>query len=114
MKAFPIAGAFALALMLAACGDAATSPDQQGTAGPDAKAQNGQPAYEGQGHVTSIAGDQVSISHGPIAALGWPAMTMAFRAGSARMVEGIGAGDRVAFQFREGDGGYVLTSISRQ
>lgn len=115
MKAFPIAGAFALALAVAACGEAATtSQNQQPTGGTDTKGENDQRVHSGEGNVTSVAGDQVSIAHGPIETLGWPAMTMTFRAGSAQMVEGIGVGQPVAFQFRESNGSYVLTSISKR
>ena len=115
MKAIPIAGAFALALALAGCGEAATTTsNQQRTAGTDTKAQNDQRVYSGEGNVTSVAGDQVSISHAPIEALGWPAMTMTFRAESPQLIEGIAVGDAVAFQFRQSGGGSVLTSISKR
>jgi Cu/Ag efflux protein CusF len=115
MKLFPIAGALALALAVAACGGpAATTPNQQRAAASNMNVGNGQRTYSGEGNVTAIAGDQVSISHGPIEGLGWPAMTMTFRAEPAQMVEGIAAGDRVAFQFRENDGSHVLTAISQR
>lgn len=115
MKAFPIAGAFALALAVAACGEAATtSQNQQPGGGADTKTENDQRVHSGQGNVTSVAGDQVSIAHGPIETLGWPAMTMTFRAESPQLVEGIAVGDSVAFQFRQSGGRSVLTSISKR
>lgn len=115
MKAFSIVGAFALPLAVAACGEpAATVQNQQGAIGANSPAEDGRPIHAGQGNVTVIAGDQVSIAHRPIESLGWPAMTMAFRAPATRMIEGIAVGDAVAFQFRESDGGYELTSISKR
>ncbi|HYJ53653.1 MAG TPA: copper-binding protein [Allosphingosinicella sp.] len=114
MKEFQIAGAIALALAITACGQSATpTPNQQGAAGTPA-ADDPQQVYSGEGAVTAVAGDQVSISHGPIQGLGWPAMTMTFRADPVAMIEGIGAGDRVAFQFRRSGTGYTLTSIRKQ
>jgi Cu/Ag efflux protein CusF len=115
MKTFQFAGAIALALAVTGCGESATpTPNQQGAAGAPAAADNPRQVYSGEGAVTSVAGDQVSISHGPIADLGWPAMTMTFRADPVQMIEGIGAGDRVAFQFRRDGTGYVLTAIRKQ
>ena len=114
MKAIPIAGALALALAVAGCGDAATTPNQQGTAGTDAKAPDDERVYSGEGDVTSIAGDQVSISHGPIEGLGWPDMTMTFRAESPQLLEGVAVGDSVAFRFRQSGGGSVLTSVYKR
>ena len=57
---------------------------------------------------------KIVIAHGAVDALGWPAMTMRFRIEPAQPPEGIRVGDPVAFQFRERNGGYSLTSISRR
>lgn len=63
--------------------------------------------------VTALSGDDVTISHGPVPDLEWPAMTMAFRASSADMLGGVAPGDQVSFSFRQADGGYVLTSLTK-
>lgn len=114
MKISYFAGALALALSLAACGDNETAaPDERGSsAGTAAPAAAGE-SYSAAGEVIKVAGNEVTISHGPVEGIGWPAMTMAFRAGSPEMTEGIAAGDQVAFAFREDQGAYVLTSLSK-
>lgn len=93
------AGAAALLLTLAACGQ------QPGEPGEQAGAAEGQPSeapattYSATGAVTAVSGEKVTISHGPVPDLRWPAMTMTFRASSPRMV-----GRRL---------GYVLTSLTK-
>jgi len=106
-------GAVALSLLLAGCGEdknAAPGNRQGREAGGAAQAGD---VYSASGEVTAIAGDQVSIAHGPVEGIGWPAMTMSFRAGSAEMIQGVSVGDRVSFAFRQDGGAYVLTSLSR-
>lgn len=41
---------------------------------------------------------RITIAHHPVAALGWPAMTMTFQA-SSQQLRGIKAGDQVDFEF---------------
>ena len=67
--------------------------------------------YTGSGDITEVDGERVTISHGPIEGIGWPAMTMGFAAGSPEMIGGLNVGDPVEFAFREINGDYVLTSI---
>lgn len=66
--------------------------------------------YSGTGTVQSISGDQVTIAHGPIEGLGWPAMTMTFRAPPA-MAQGVSPGAQVDFSFRQDGSSYTLTSL---
>ena len=113
MRAVSMAGVAALALTVAGCGGPTTTAEKK----QDAAAKGtdtGQQVYSAEGSITAIAGDQVTISHGPVAGLGWPAMTMPFRASSPQMIQGLGVGDRVAFQFRESGGSHVLASISKR
>jgi Cu(I)/Ag(I) efflux system protein CusF len=44
------------------------------------------------------AHSKITIAHRPVAALGWPAMTMTFLA-SSHQLEGIKTGDHVDFEF---------------
>ena len=118
-------------LAVAACGqggDAGAGPDGSGNAGtpqPNSAASmpamngGGQAAqatgevHSGNGDITEIADGRVTISHGPVETIGWPAMTMRFRTDSPEMVQGLSVGDPVNFQFRQAGEEYVLTSISR-
>lgn len=69
--------------------------------------------YSGEGRVTAIKGDRVTISHGPISGIGWPAMTMTFII-PAGMAKGIGTGDEVRFSFRQDGSAYSLTALQKR
>ncbi len=104
---YSFAGALALALALTACSKAPPSGERQTAAA----SQPG--VYETSGTVTEAADDRLTISHGPVAELGWPAMTMTFSVPSPDMARAADAGDRVRFAFRETGDGYALTSLSK-
>lgn len=100
------------ALALSACGQQQERADQ--TAGPiNVVAGDAVQAYSGAGTVTAKSGDQVTIDHGPIDGIGWPAMTMAFGAPPG-MADAVKVGSEVSFAFRDQDGTYVLTSIQER
>lgn len=109
----------ALALLLASCGNrtetAATDgvPSDRdsatGTQAPGALKQG-----KGVGTVTAIdtVKGSVTLDHGAIADLGWPAMQMSFAA-TANQLAGLQVGDKVAFDIAwDGKAGSV-TSISK-
>ena len=114
MKVFSMAGVFALALTAAACGGPTTNGQNKQDVAAKGTADTGRQVYSAEGSITAIAGDQVTIAHGPVEGLGWPAMTMAFRAPSPQMIQGLSVGDRVAFQVRESGGSHELASIARR
>ena len=68
---------------------------------------------EGTGVVRAINAQEgtVTLAHEPIPALGWPAMTMAFRAQSAGLLSGVSVGQRVHFVLANDNGRPVLTEI---
>ena len=109
MKPVSIAGAIALSLAVAACGGGQTIQNTAAGAAADA----GRTAYSAVGNVTAIADDRVTIAHGPVEGLGWPAMTMTFRADDRAMLRGISVGDHVTFQFRQRGNDYPLTSLGK-
>ena len=74
------------------------------------KAQPG--LYEARGRVEAIKGDQITFSHEPVPAIGWPAMTMTFRAEPPTLAKGLKVGDRVAFAFEQRPEGPVVRRIS--
>ena len=54
----------------------------------------------------------VSISHGPVASLKWPAMTMEFKVANDALLKSLKAGTKVSFEFVErGPGEWVITSV---
>ena len=72
------------------------------------------PVHVGQGKVESIDADAITISHGPIATLKWPAMTMGFGKPDPKAFADIKVGDTVRFEFKEGGpSGYLLANVQR-
>jgi Cu(I)/Ag(I) efflux system membrane fusion protein len=64
--------------------------------------------------VERIAGDEVTISHGPVASLKWPPMTMGFALPAGGLPQDVSVGDIVQFEFRKGDkGGFEIVAIAR-
>jgi Cu(I)/Ag(I) efflux system membrane fusion protein len=56
----------------------------------------------------------VSISHGPVASLKWPAMTMEFKVANATLLNGLKPGTRLSFEFVERQSGeWVITSVKK-
>lgn len=101
MKTFILAAL--LPLLLAACNSSG------GTA--PARTEAADQVYSGRGTITAISAGEVSIAHGPIQGIGWPAMTMTFGAGGK--ADGFRTGDKVAFSFRKSGQAYELTALSR-
>lgn len=104
------AGAGAFALLLAACGQQQKAGSENKTEATGESVPAAGQIYSGSGTVQSVSGDQVAIAHGPVAGIGWPAMTMTFTAPPG-MANGIRAGRKVDFSFKHQGGAYVLTSV---
>ncbi len=80
--------------------------------GSNLHAQVAVPTHHGTGRVEAIDKDEISISHGPIPSLQWPAMTMSFKLSSSGLPQDIKVGDRVDFEIKlVADGGYEIVSI---
>ena len=69
---------------------------------------------ETTGHIESIGADGVTISHQPVPAVGWPAMTMTFRIERAALLKGVKKGDRVRFAFDQPAAGPTLRRLSKE
>ena len=111
MRMIRLAGVLTLALVVAACGEKQNAAPENRTAAagvPETAAAN--QVYSGTGTVKSISGDQVAIAHGPIAGIGWPAMTMTFTA-PADIAQTVKAGAQVDFSFRKSGSAHGLTSV---
>jgi Cu(I)/Ag(I) efflux system membrane fusion protein len=71
-------------------------------------------AYTAQGTVESVERDGITISHGPVPQLKWPAMTMGFGKPDPKAFPDVKAGDKVEFEFRKGGpAGYELLAVKR-
>jgi Cu(I)/Ag(I) efflux system membrane fusion protein len=69
--------------------------------------------YETIGRIEQVAGDKVTLSHQPVPALQWPAMTMSFRVEDPALVRGYKVGDQVRFGFEQASTGPTLRRMSR-
>ena len=70
--------------------------------------------HHASGKVESVSADGITISHGPVATLQWPSMTMGFAKSLPTAFPDIKPGDQVRFEFREGGPtGYELVAVQR-
>ena len=86
------------------------SPAVPATTGPTATSA----IHAGRGKVEDMAPDSITLSHGPIASLKWPPMTMGFSKPEPKSFPDIKVGDTVQFEFKEGGPmGYELRSMQK-
>lgn len=115
------------ALALAACGQKPAEPAAEAeTAAPAAGPMGdmdmngmdmaGATMARGTGTVTAIdkTAGTITLDHGPIAEAGWPAMTMAFKATPASLLDTVSVGDKVAFELKMMGGAGEVTAIQKQ
>ena len=108
----------ALVLLLAApavaqpADDMKTMPGMTGVQGGESSTTTA----VGSGVVTAVDARAVTITihHGPIAKLSWPAMTMAFKANSPTLLQGVKVGEPVTFTLLQRDGATTVTAIQQK
>ena len=94
---------------------AAPTPAGAASAAPAGAAVSGPVGHKGQGTVDSVdpKSGTVSLNHGAIPSLKWPAMTMEFKAANPSLLAGLKPGAPVSFEFVERQPGeWVITSIA--
>lgn len=107
---------FALPLALSACDKAADVPKAEASA--KAMGEMAMPAdakmAKGSGTVTAIdtATSQITLDHGPIAALEWPAMKMGFVA-KPELLASVVVGDKVDFDVTVTGSTIEVTTIKK-
>ncbi len=70
--------------------------------------------HDAQGKLESATADSLTISHGPVATLNWPAMTMGFAKPAPSAFADVRPGDTVHFRFKEGGrSGYELIEVHK-
>ncbi|MEO8154658.1 MAG: efflux RND transporter periplasmic adaptor subunit [Rhizobacter sp.] len=80
---------------------------------PKPTAANTAQRHDGQAKVEAIGRDAMTLSHGPIASLKWPAMTMDFKLPKGGAPRGVDVGDRVDFEFfMNPEGAPQLTTVT--
>lgn len=68
-----------------------------------------------EGTVTAIDADAgtITVDHGAVPEIEWPAMTMGFEA-DEQLRQDVAVGDAISFEFTTGEGGNTITSISKK
>ncbi|WP_353226675.1 copper-binding protein [Novosphingobium sp.] len=105
-----------VAAALAACSKPAETPQN---ASPEPMPGMSMPAATRAGQATGVvtaidtAAGKITLDHGPVPELQWPAMTMAFGA-TANQLSEIAVGDKVAFKFTVTGTSAQITEISKQ
>ena len=70
-------------------------------------------SHQAAGKVKSVdaAKGTVTIDHGPVASMNWPAMTMSFKAKDKKMLEGIKPGQKIEIDFEQQGKEQVITKV---
>jgi Cu(I)/Ag(I) efflux system membrane fusion protein len=73
----------------------------------------GGPVHRGEGTVEEIdlSAGKLTIDHGAIASLNWPAMIMEFKAKDSLLLKGLKPGQRIEFEFSEQGGEYLVERL---
>ena len=87
-------------------------PSIVGSSGNSGEADRRQ-TYHATGTIQSITARGVTLRHGPVDALEWPAMTMTFASDNPAQLRGLQRGDRVRFAFEQAASGPRIVSITK-
>jgi membrane fusion protein, copper/silver efflux system len=77
------------------------------------KAVAGPALVESTARIEQLAGGKITLSHPPIPAVQWPAMTMQFQLGDPNLAKGLKVGDQVSFGFEPKPSGPVVRRLRR-
>jgi Cu(I)/Ag(I) efflux system protein CusF len=105
--------AFAGALMLAATG--AHAADMSNMKGMPMSSAPAAKTGKATGVITALdlKAGTVTIQHGPIPGVGWPAMTMTFKAAPRSLLKGLKVDDHVRFSLRVKGQDNTVTAIGK-
>lgn len=70
-------------------------------------------SHQADAVVKEVDADQgkVTLSHGPVKSLGWPAMTMGFKVKDKALFDGLAVGNKVHVEFSKEGADYVVTAV---
>ncbi len=94
----------------------AQGDDMKGMKGMDMPAQTStepKAMHVAQGMVkaVNIKGGEVTISHGPVKTLNWPAMTMAFKVHDKALFNKLAVGKEIQFEITPMGQGYMVSAV---
>jgi Cu(I)/Ag(I) efflux system membrane fusion protein len=78
---------------------------------PEAVQQGASHLAQGTVEAVDAAAGRIKISHGAVATLDWPPMTMGFAVKDRALLERLRPGLEIEFRFAEGEGGFVIDQI---
>ena len=107
-------GSIAVVLALSATSALAQQKMIDGMKGiPMDKPTAGRTVHAAKGTVTKVDGTTgvVTLAHDPIKSLNWPAMTMSFKVKDKMLLDKLGVGKIVDFEFAQADTDYVITGV---
>lgn len=111
------AGTLLLALSFAATAEDMPGMKMDGMDMDDMNAESSKitPSASAEGTIKAIDTERhtVTLAHGPVAALQWPPMTMAFKTEPGQL-ENLQVGDKVAFEFLYEGGASKIVNIRKQ
>jgi Cu(I)/Ag(I) efflux system membrane fusion protein len=64
-----------------------------------------------RGVIEQLTGNSITLSHEPVPAIGWPAMTMTFKLDPPTLAKGLKVGDHVAFGFVQNPDGPAIKMV---
>lgn len=118
MKKLALMSAAFLVISIAACSQASAPPaaSPETPMAPRAPTPTTSGPVAGVGTVVAVnaAAGTVTLDHEAISAISWPAMQMQFQAADPTILQGIHAGDHVAFELRSATETGIVTAIHRQ
>lgn len=115
-------GSLAVVLALAATSAMAQQKMMEGMKGmpmdnmkemPMNKPAAGQTVHAARGKVTKVdaGAGVVTLAHEPVKSMNWPAMNMGFQVKDKMLLDKLGVGKTVDFEFVQADKGYVITGV---
>lgn len=104
-----------LATVLFGCGEKtdAPKPTTPQTGAAPSQQRTAPATHQASGSIEAVdpVAGTLRIHHGPVASVGWPAMTMDFVVSDKTLLNGLKSGQNIDFEFYDRDGDYVVTSI---
>ena len=69
--------------------------------------------HKGSGTVSKVDSEKgtVTIAHGPVKSMKWPAMTMTFKVKDKKMLDNVKEGEKVDFSFVQSGKDYTITQM---
>lgn len=108
----------ATAALLSSLAFAQQKMDDMKSMGMDTKPSTGKPNQQTKTHsatgvVKSVdaATGTVTVAHGPVKTMNWPAMTMGFKVKDKMLLNKFSSGEKVTFEFKQDGKDYVVTSV---